>query len=126
VGDVSLLAISRRRLGELIAADTELAMGMMRGLSAKLREFAALIEQLSLKEVPARLATVLLAEADGAGSNSFRLGMTKRQLAARIGTVAETLSRALAKLKAEKLITVRGSQITLLDPAALADLAEHG
>jgi len=124
--DTTLLAISRRRLREIITRDADLAMGMMAGLSRKLREFNQLIEQLSLKEVPARLAGIILAEADRVGSDRFRLRQTKRQLAGRIGTVAETLSRALGKLKAEGLIEVRGPDITVLDRRRLGELAERG
>jgi len=124
--DTTLLAISRRRLRELIARDADLAMGMMAGLSRKLREFNRLIEQLSLKEAPARLAAIILAEADRAGSDTFRLRQTKRQLAGRIGTVAETLSRALGKLRGQGLIEVKGPHITVLDRRRLRDVAEKG
>ena len=41
-----------------------------------------------------------------------------------MGTAAETLSRALAKLKKSGLIEVRASEITILDRKALAELAE--
>jgi len=121
-----LLIVSRETLRRAITRQPDLAMGMMAGLSAKLREFNALIEDLSLREVPARLARVLLAEADAAGGATFRLPQTKRHLAAQIGTVAETLSRALGKLRKQGLIDVSGSTITILDADALAELAENG
>ena len=124
VADATLLVVTRQVLHEAILASPELAMGMLGGLSRKLQEFARLIEQLSLKEVPARLAAVLLAEAAAAGSNTFRLRQSKRELAAQIGTVAETLSRALAKLKAAGLVGVRGSQIRILDADGLDRVAE--
>ena len=126
VEDAALLAVGRSVLGEAIAANPELAMGMLAGLSAKLREFNRLIEELSLKDVPARLAAALLRRAEEAGSGGFRLGQTKRQLAAQIGTVAETLSRALKKLKQEGLIDVRGSHVTILDRDGLRHVAENG
>ncbi|MGB2822213.1 MAG: helix-turn-helix domain-containing protein, partial [Phycisphaerae bacterium] len=49
---------------------------------------------------------------------------TKRELAAQIGTIAETLSRALKKLAASGLIEVNGPEITILDPDGLAELAD--
>ena len=123
--ETKLLAISRRAILERIASNADLAMAMLAGLSRKLQEFNRLIEQLSLKEVPARLATALLAEAARAGSDTFRLQQTKRQLAAHLGTVAETLSRALARLKTDGLIGMRGGEITILDRKGLAEVA-HG
>lgn len=126
VTDLMLASINRRSLRAAINRSPDLAMGMIAGMSAKLREFAELIEALSLKEVPARLAGVLLAESKKTGTFTFRLHQTKRQLAAQIGTVAETLSRALGQLKSSGMIEVKGSQITLLDAERLSDLAVNG
>lgn len=122
--DSTLLAVSRAALKGLIGRSPDLAMAMMAGMSAKLREFNQLIEQLSLKEVPARLADVLLGLPTKAGTNTVVLKQTKRELAAQIGTIAETLSRALRKLSASGLIEVNGREITILDPDGLAKLAE--
>ncbi len=126
VTDLTLLTVNRRSLRTAINRSPDLAMGMIAGMSSKLREFAELIEALSLKEVPARLAGVLLAESKKTGASTFKLGQTKRQLAAQIGTVAETLSRSLGQLKTSGLIDVKGSQITLLDVDRLSDLAING
>jgi CRP/FNR family transcriptional regulator len=45
--------------------------------------------------------------------------MTKRVLAAELGTVSETLSRTLAKFREQKLLTVKGKTIVVLSPAKL-------
>ncbi len=124
--DTTLLAVSRKTIRDGISRNPDLAIGMLAGLSAKLRQFNQLIEQLSLKEVPARLAGVLLTERRKAGSDQIKLRQAKRELASQIGTIAETLSRALGKLKTEGLIEVRGSKITILDADRLEDLAENG
>lgn len=126
VEDCALLAVGRAELRRAIAASPELALGMMAGLSAKLREFGELIEELSLKEVPARLAGLLLGMARRAGGGTFRLGRSKRDLAARLGAAPETLSRALARLKAAGLIRLRGAAVTILDARRLEELAEDG
>jgi len=119
-----LLSISRKTLKNLIEGNAELAMAMLAGMSSKLWEFTLLIEKLALKEVPARLAGVLLELSEQTGGNTVRLKQTKRELAAQIGTVAETLSRTLKKLKTAKIIEVKGSDIKIINPNALADLAE--
>lgn len=124
IKDVRLWILPRSMLLEAIAREPELAMGLLAGMSAKLREFASLIEQLSLRQVPARLARALLAEAGE--RSAFRLAGSKRDLAARLGTTPESLSRALAKLKSAGLIDVAGSQITLLDRQGLAELVAAG
>ncbi|MCI0538706.1 MAG: helix-turn-helix domain-containing protein, partial [Verrucomicrobiales bacterium] len=52
----------------------------------------------------------------------IELSMTKRVLAAELGTVSETFSRTLAKFREQKLIAVKGKTITVLDPSRLAAL----
>ncbi len=123
VSEAVLLVVGRQVLERAVRDNPKLALDMFAGLSAKLREFNQLIEQLSLREVPARLATVLLEMSAQAGSNRIKLTQTKRELAAQIGTIAETLSRAFAKLKRAGLIDVRGAEITILDPDGLEDQA---
>ena len=124
LADSTLLAISRTALRDLIARNAETAMNMLAGMSAKLREFNQLIEQLSLKEVPARLADILLELPAKPGTNTVVLRQTKRELAAQIGTIAETLSRAFRKLSSSGLIEVNGPEITILDPDGLVELAD--
>jgi CRP/FNR family transcriptional regulator, dissimilatory nitrate respiration regulator len=123
VEDSLLLAVPREVLRLAAAEDPDLVMGMLAGMSAKLHEFVSLIEDISLKEVPARLAGALLAEARRAGANRFRLNRTKRELASQIGTIPETLSRALAKLKSAGLIDLKGAVFTLKDPGGLRGLS---
>jgi CRP/FNR family transcriptional regulator len=100
---------------------------MLAIMSSKLREFTIQIENLSLKEIPARLASYLIYLADEQQSeNVVTLGISKGQLASILGTIPETLSRIFAKLSGEDLIRVQGPKITLLDREGLEDLAEFG
>ena len=120
----TLLVVKRSVLKQLIIDSPDLAMAMLAGMSDKLREFNRLIEQLSLKEVPARLANALLEMPAMGGTDTVVLKQTKRELAGQIGTIPETLSRALKKLSAAGLIEVRGPKITILDPDGLSELAD--
>jgi CRP/FNR family transcriptional regulator len=49
----------------------------------------------------------------------IELTMTKRVLAAELGTVSETFSRTLAKFRGQKLIAVKGKTVTVLSPVKL-------
>ena len=124
LAETTLLVVRRSVLQGLLARNAEMAMGMLAGMSAKLREFNQLIEQLSLKDVPARLANALLSMPAAAGTDTVVLKQTKRELAGQTGTIPETLSRALKKLKTAGMIDVNGAEITLLDPDALARIAD--
>ena len=122
--DTTLLVVRRSPLKSLLAKKPELSLTMMAGMAAKLREFNQLISQLSLQDVPARLGMAILQQAHQAGKNTFKLSQSKQQLAAQIGTVPETLSRSLKKLKDSGLIDVQGATITILNQPALENLIE--
>lgn len=120
-----VLFIPRREFQGLISRQPSLAMAMLATLSLRLRQFTAMIESLSLKEVPGRLAVHLLLLSDQAnGSTTLRLTMAKGQLASLLGTIPETLSRILKKMAAGGYIKSEGQTIELLDRPGLEALAE--
>ncbi len=81
---------------------------------------ASTIENLSLKEVPARLAGYLLyLQEEQADSAIVELEISKGQLASLLGTIPETLSRIFSKMTEENLIEVDGRKITIKDKEAL-------
>ncbi len=119
-----LVFFPRREFLALLREHSQIAINMIGGLSRFLRQFATQIEELTFKDVPARLARYLL-DLAGDGADSVVLPISKTQLASRLGTVSETLSRTLRKLSDEAIIEVRGKEILLLDADRLEDLAER-
>jgi len=110
---------------DLIHRNPSLAMNMLASLSLRLKQFSNLIESLSLKEVPSRLAAHLLYLSDKNGSmDEFELDIAKSQLASLLGTIPETLSRIFTKMANSGLIQVSGPQVTIVDRTGLEDLAE--
>jgi CRP/FNR family transcriptional regulator len=97
---------------------------MLAVLSQRLRRFTTLVEDLSLKEVPGRLAAHLLYLSEREkGSSDLALDISKTQLASLLGTIPETLSRILARMTREKLIKSTGRRYQILDRKGLEDLA---
>ena len=111
----------------LLEKNPALSLKLLADLSLKLRQFTVQIENLSLKEIPARLATYLLylSEEQGHGDH-VTLSISKGQLASLLGTIPETLSRIFAKLSSQQLIQVEGRKIALLDNEGLKNLAQSG
>lgn len=111
----------RDKFVRLVEAHPSLALNMLAVLSQRLRRFAQQIENLSLKEVPARLAGYLLYLSEEQGrSHEVELDISKGQLASLLGTIPETLSRIFAKMSDEGLIQVNGRKISLLDRPGLS------
>jgi CRP-like cAMP-binding protein len=122
-----LLFFPRDGFIALIRKTPDLALNMLAILSRRLRRFASLIEDLSLKEVPARLSAYLLYLKNvSRGSRDLTLDISKAQLASLLGTIPETLSRILTKMSKQGLIQTDGPRIRILDLEALEDLAEAG
>ncbi|MFH7321422.1 Crp/Fnr family transcriptional regulator [Desulfurivibrio sp. D14AmB] len=119
-----VLFLPRRAFIALINRNPELALNMLAALSRRLKRFAQLIEELSLKEVPGRLAAHLLyLSRQQADQDQVLLPVSKNQLAGLLGTIPETLSRILSKLAKAEMIAIDGPRITILDREALAELA---
>jgi len=116
---------SREDLLQLIRKNPDIAMNMLAVLSKRLRQFTSLIDDLSLKEVPGRLASHLLYLSDlQKGSSELELTITKGQLASLLGTIPETLSRILTKMAGQGLIESLGNKIKILDREELIALAD--
>ncbi len=123
--DSQLVRISRDGFLSLIKNHPELALKMMSGYSKRLRQFVAKIEELSLKDIKSRLAGYLLENSsEKNGAVTCRLVYSKKELASFLGTIPETLSRALAFLKQKKLIAEKDNTIIIPDPEKLRIFAE--
>jgi len=120
-----LLFFPRNEFVRLITENPSLALSMLAVLSLRLRQFAAQIEQLSLKEVPARLASYLLyLSEEQECPEGVTLSISKGQLASLLGTIPETLSRIFARMSRGELIDVNGRLIRLMDREGLKMLSD--
>lgn len=125
-----LLFVHKQAIRKLCLDHPPFALEALRLMSQRLRRHAELIETLSLREVRQRLAQVLLAEARRHGQRTsegivFGRQLSNQQLAARIGSVRDVVSRALTRLQQDELITISEQTITILDEALLMMYAEN-
>ena len=119
-----LLFIPRDKMMTLIRENPSVALKMLAVLSQRLRQFTLQIENLTLKEVPGRIATYLIyLTKEQNSAEVVRLYISKGQLASLLGTIPETLSRIFAKMTDQKLIKVDSRTIRICDAAGLRELA---
>lgn len=122
--DVEVWVIPAQTILDLIPRHSEFAMAVIRHLGERVLYYIHLVEDLSLRSVESRLAHTLLqyAEAhDGQLIVPRREWTTFDEMAVRLGTVRDVLSRALKTLEAENLLKVEKQAIILLDPKGLED-----
>lgn len=120
-----VLLVQKAGFLALLRRQPELALRMLGSMSLHLRVLVSQLEDLTLKDVETRLANWLVKRCpnpDAQKPVDIDLTMTKRVLAAELGTVSETFSRTLAKFREQKLITVKGKTVTVLCPAKLGTL----
>jgi CRP/FNR family transcriptional regulator len=97
-----------------------IALSALKVLAQRIRKCAALVETLSLHDVDRRLAKLLLLEARAYGKAhghglEFEYPLTHQQVAARIGSVREVVSRAFSRLQHAGLVRVNGRTVVVTD-----------
>ena len=120
-----VLLVQKNGILALLRRQPALALRMLGSMSSHLRVLVGQLEDLTLKDVETRLANWLVKRCPNPQSEqaaSIELTMTKRVLAAELGTVSETFSRTLAKFREQKLIAVKGKTVIVLSPARLSAL----
>lgn len=119
-----LLYLPRAAIVDACRRHPDVALGIIRVLARRVRTFAGLVEQLALKDLTARTAGLLLTESRAAGRRTFDLSGTRDEMAARLGTVRELVSRSLGRLRTAGIVRVTRRRVTILDAERLAALAE--
>ena len=123
-----VLLVRKEGILELLKQQPELALRMLGSMSSHLRVLVGQLEDLTLKDVETRLTNWLVKRCPDPQSEKpvvVELTMTKRVLAAELGTVGETFSRTMAKLREQKLLAVKGRTVTVLSPRRLTDLLQR-
>lgn len=127
--DSAVLFLDKREVKLLCLKHPEIGLAALKLLAGRLRKCAELVEALSLREVDQRLARWLLTEARARGKRTdgsleLTLVLTNQQIAARIGSVREVVSRALARLQQNGLILVEGRRVLITNEEILGVFAE--
>ncbi|MDX5422483.1 MAG: Crp/Fnr family transcriptional regulator [Hymenobacteraceae bacterium] len=117
--DAVVCFVPKSQFLELISHNVAFSGGLMKLLSTALGDAEERMVQMAYKPVRERLAEALLLlrktyqPADG--TDNFTISISREDLASIVGTAKETTIRLLSEFKDEKLITTKGSSITILD-----------
>ncbi|KVW95086.1 Crp/Fnr family transcriptional regulator [Thiobacillus denitrificans] len=115
-----LVALDNAHFLRLLRGNGDLCIRLLSTLSQRMHGLVNEIDNLTLHSGAERLIGYLLEQLpEGAVPASVWLNVPKHVIASRLGIQPETLSRILAKLRAERLIDVHEGMIVLNDVAAL-------
>jgi len=120
----TILFIPKQDFKDLLQKSPELSLHFLGVFALRLKEMVSKVEELSLKEVPSRLATYFILAWETEGKKEFVLDVSKHQLAGLLGTIPETLSRVIKKFKDQHLIEVQHNLIKLHNLDRLKKIAQ--
>lgn len=126
--DSYICAIRQEDFHNLIKEIPEIALGMVEKINQKLKEAEDRIEDLVFRDVPGRIASVLLKLSEQFGKDSsagtmISFKITHQELADMVGTTRETATVILNELKEDEVLKIEDKYITVIDEKALKEWA---
>ena len=127
--ETKLYLIEKNHIRAVCREQPEFALKALELMARRVRSCVALIESLALHEISERLVRFLFLEAHHRGERKrngeihLKLNLTRAQIAARIGTVREVVSRNLKRLEHENLIRFDKDILIIPNRQALKALA---
>ncbi len=127
--DTTLLFVPKMEFYQLLEANPKLSFKIMSGFARRLKTITVKAEDLSLKEVINRLADYIVKGIESGGNKDlpepfFKIPLSNPTLAAYLGTIPETISRAIKKLKDKNIIRVHDRTVFVMSFEELKKLAE--
>lgn len=131
ISPTTLLRLSADSFRKICVNNPELALKVFRVLAHRLRHLVSLVEELSFSTVRARLIAYLVRLAEQNGNQTthginFQLTENNEELAARLGTVRELISRNLGRLHGDRLIEMHKRTVNIPNLSLLRDEIERG
>jgi CRP/FNR family transcriptional regulator len=124
VSPVVSLFINKNDFQQVCRQYPDVALKVLAVVGKRLRHLVGLVESMTFGSVTQRLARLLLEESKGSATDTFDLPVTHQELASRLGTVREVVSRNLARFRADGLLRMQGHQVQILNRAKLEQEAE--
>ena len=128
---VELCRVKAIRVGDFLRFLQNFPEASAEATNCLLREYRVVLNNVCRLALPntvaGRLATLLLEWLDNrratAGDRRFIVALTQEEIASMTNTSRETVSRILHQFQQDKLISIKGASVTILQPRALESLA---
>jgi len=119
VEPVVALFINKSDFQQFCRQNPDVALKVLAVVGRRLRHLVGLVESMTFGSVTQRLARMLLEASKAAGSDTFDLPATHQELASRLGTVREVVSRNLGRFRAQRLISIQDREVQIVNRAGL-------
>ncbi|MBV9209566.1 MAG: Crp/Fnr family transcriptional regulator [Acidobacteria bacterium] len=122
IEDCEVIMMNCADLERLLISKPRVALRILEAFGKRVIEAEQQLEDIAFKGLVARLASLLLREAD---ENGEVRGLSHRDIAERLGIYRETATNGLKELKAAGIISIARKRIHITDPARLRLVAEE-
>ena len=113
--DASILHISKKQIFSMCKNDKEFLKEFLKILSNKAIILNSKLKQISMKSLRGMICSFLITQYKLQQTSKIEIGITKKELAEKLGVQRPSLSRELMKMKKEHLIDYDKKYIVLLD-----------
>ncbi len=124
IDSVTAYVIAKKDFAKICRLNPEIPLKVLAVVGERLRHLVRVVESVTFGSVRQRLARALLDFGDEAGAQAVPLPVTHEELAFRLGTVREVVSRNLSRFQAEGLLSMEKRQFRILDRPGLEREAE--
>ena len=125
--DAKLLVIDSKTFEAMIRGNSEIALRMIKKLSARLQEADDQIENLLLKDHNSKVVHALARMAETMGTPVERgvfIRILPEELAAKVGLAVEKVNEVVAKLTKAKIVSATKEGLVISDPTKLRKFLE--
>ncbi len=127
INDMEVCFIPREEIIKDLQKNPEFSMNVLKDLAESLKGADNVIVDMAQKTVKQRLAEMLINLEDKFGhdiDNVLSIHLSREDIANIIGTATESAIRLLSEFKKEGVISLKGKNISLLDPSKLKKIAQ--
>lgn len=127
--DSKICVVSKKVFLEMIRRIPDFSFRLTKLIGFRMRKIESRVEDLVFKDVPARLANLLLDLAKDYGKETpqgmlLQIKITHQEIANLIGSIRETVSVVLGDFKRDGWIVFEGRRIVLLNPSLIRKRAK--
>jgi len=105
--------IEKMKLLNLLSVESAISLHLLSNFAEIILSFTKKIGDFTFVPVRSRLLKYLIEKSNEAGNKEFELSETKQTIAARLGTIPETISRVIKTLELDNIIKVDGKKILI-------------
>jgi CRP-like cAMP-binding protein len=120
--EVEVIILSRAAVLRLLQGNAEMMQKYLREMGSKLVFLAEKVRLAGMASLRQKIADYLLRMRDQYNRNAYSIPYTREKMAELLGAARPSLSRELSRMAEEKIITLQGRQVRILDPEYLQEL----